>query len=39
MLTKYLPPGIVKVREIGEWNDENQIQRVVNFPQKEGIAG
>ena len=39
MLTKYLPPGIVKVCEIGEWNDEEQIQGVVNFLQKEGIVG
>jgi len=39
MLTTYLPPGIVKVCEIGEWNDEDQIQGVVNFLQKEGIAG
>jgi len=38
MLTKYLHPGLVKVCEIGEWNDEDQIQGVVNFLQKEGIA-
>jgi sugar phosphate isomerase/epimerase len=25
MVAKYLPPGIVKVCEIGEWNDEEQI--------------
>lgn len=31
MLVRYLPPGIVKVCELGEWNDEEQIQGVVNF--------
>jgi sugar phosphate isomerase/epimerase len=31
MVTKYLPPKIVKVCEIGEWNDEEQIQGVVEF--------
>ncbi len=38
MLTKYLPLGIVKVCEIAECHDEEQIQGVVNFLQKEGIA-
>jgi sugar phosphate isomerase/epimerase len=37
MVAKYLPPGIVKVCEIGEWNDEEQMQRVVKFLQKKGI--
>jgi sugar phosphate isomerase/epimerase len=37
MVAKYLPPGIVKVCEIGEWNDEEQMQRVVEFLQKEGV--
>ena len=38
MVAKYLPPGIVKVCEIGEWNDEEQMQGVVSFLQKEGIV-
>jgi sugar phosphate isomerase/epimerase len=38
MVAKYLPPGIVKVCEIGEWNDEEQMQGVVNFLQKKGIV-
>ena len=37
MVAKYLPPGIVKVCEIGEWNDEEQIHGVVKFLQKKGI--
>jgi sugar phosphate isomerase/epimerase len=37
MVAKYLPPGIVKVCEIGEWNDEEQMQGVVNLLQKKGI--
>ena len=37
MVAKYLPPGIIKVCEIGEWNDEEQIQGVVNLLQKKGI--
>jgi len=39
MVAKYLPQGVVKVCEIGEWNDEEQMQGVVNFVQKEGIVG
>jgi sugar phosphate isomerase/epimerase len=39
MIAKYLPPGIVKVCEIGEWNDEEQMQGVVEFLQKKGILG
>jgi sugar phosphate isomerase/epimerase len=37
MVAKYLPPGIVKVCEIGEWNDEEQMQGVVEFLQKKGV--
>jgi sugar phosphate isomerase/epimerase len=37
MVAKYLPAGIVKVCEIGEWNDEEQIEGVVKFLQKKGI--
>jgi len=39
MVAKYLPPGIVKVCEIGEWNDEEQMQGIVKFLQKKGIVG
>jgi sugar phosphate isomerase/epimerase len=38
MVAKYLPPKIVKVCEIGEWNDEEQMQGVVKFLQKKGIV-
>jgi sugar phosphate isomerase/epimerase len=38
MVAKYLPPGIVRVCEIGEWNDEEQMQGVVRFLQKKGIV-
>jgi sugar phosphate isomerase/epimerase len=37
MISKYLPRGIVKVCEIGEWNDEEQVQGVVKFLRKNGI--
>jgi len=37
MVAKYLPLGIIKVCEIGEWNDEDQMQGVVNLLQKKGI--
>jgi sugar phosphate isomerase/epimerase len=37
MVTKYLPPKIVKVCEIGEWNNETQIQGVVGFLQNRGV--
>jgi sugar phosphate isomerase/epimerase len=37
MVAKYLSPGIVKVCEIGEWNDEKQMRGVVKFLQKKGI--
>ncbi|NWF78108.1 MAG: sugar phosphate isomerase/epimerase [Chloroflexi bacterium] len=37
MIARYLPPGIVKVCEIGEWNDEEQMRGVVKFLQKKGI--
>jgi len=39
MVAKYLPPGIVEVCEIGEWNDEEQMQGVVEFLQKKWIVG
>jgi sugar phosphate isomerase/epimerase len=38
MAAKYLPPGIIKVCEIGEWNDEEQMQGVVKFLKKKGIV-
>jgi len=37
MVAKYLSSGIVKVCEIGEWNDEDQMQDVVKFLQKKGV--
>jgi len=37
MIARYLPLGIVKVCEIGEWNDEEQMRGVVKFLQKKGI--
>jgi len=37
MVANYLPPGIIKVCEIGEWNDEEQMQGVVNLLHKKGI--
>ncbi len=37
MVARYLPPGIVKVCEIGDWNDEQQMQGVASFLQREGI--
>lgn len=37
MIARYLPQGIVKVCEIGEWNDEHQMQGVVRFLQTKGI--
>ena len=39
MIAKYLPQGIVKVCEMGEWNDEERMQGVVEFLQKKGILG
>ena len=39
MIARYLPQGIVKVCEIGEWNDEEQLQGVVEFLQRKGILG
>jgi sugar phosphate isomerase/epimerase len=39
MIAKYSPQGIVKVCEIGEWNDEEQMQGVVKFLKKKGILG
>jgi sugar phosphate isomerase/epimerase len=39
MIARYLPPGVIRVCEIGEWNDEEQMQGVVRFLQKKGILG
>jgi sugar phosphate isomerase/epimerase len=38
MVAKYLPPEIIKVCEIGEWNNEEQMQGVVKFLQNKGIV-
>jgi sugar phosphate isomerase/epimerase len=37
MVAKYLPAGVIRVCEIGEWNDEEQLQGVVKFLRKKGI--
>ncbi len=37
MVARYLPAGTVKVCEIGEWNEEEQIQGVVEFLRQKGI--
>ena len=37
MGAKYLPSGIVKICEIHKWNNEEQIQGVVNLLHKKGI--
>ena len=39
MIAKYLSRGVVKVCEIGEWNDEDRMRGVVKFLQKKGILG
>jgi sugar phosphate isomerase/epimerase len=39
MIATHLPPGIIKVCEIGEWNDEEQVQGAINFLHKKGILG
>jgi sugar phosphate isomerase/epimerase len=39
MIAKYLPRAIVRVCEIGEWNDEEQMQGVVRFLYNKGILG
>lgn len=38
MIARDLPAGIVRVCEIGEWNDEEEIQGVVAFLQRAGIV-
>lgn len=37
MVAKYLPGEAIKVCEIAEWNEEGDIQGVVNFLQEKGI--
>ncbi len=37
MIARYLPAGIIKVCEIGEWNDEERLKHVVKFLQDKGI--
>ncbi|OGN96422.1 MAG: hypothetical protein A2Z77_02875 [Chloroflexi bacterium RBG_13_51_36] len=37
MVAEYLPAGIIRVCEIGEWNDEEQLQGVVKSLGKIGI--
>lgn len=38
MIAGYIPAGIVKVCEIGEWNEEEQVQGVVGFLHEAGIV-
>jgi sugar phosphate isomerase/epimerase len=37
MVAKYLPAGILKVCEIGEWNDEEEMRGVIKFLRKKAI--
>ncbi len=37
IVTEYLPPKIIKVCEIGEWNNEEQIEGVIEFLQSKGV--
>jgi len=39
MIAKYLPRGVVKVCEIGEWNDEERMKGAVRFLRERGILG
>jgi len=39
MIAKYLPGRIVKVCEIGEWNDEERMKGAVRFLRDRGILG
>ncbi len=39
MVKRYLTARTLKICEIGQWNDEDQVQRVVGFLRKEGITG
>ncbi len=39
MIAAHLTPRAVRVCEIGEWNDEERVRRVVGFLAKKGIAG
>jgi sugar phosphate isomerase/epimerase len=39
MIAKYLPRGVVKVCEIGEWNDEERLKGAVRFLREIGILG
>jgi sugar phosphate isomerase/epimerase len=37
MVANYLPPAIIKVCEVGEWNDEEQLQGVIRFLRSKAI--
>jgi sugar phosphate isomerase/epimerase len=37
MVAKYLPRKAIKVCEIAEWNEEEQIRRVISFLERKGI--
>jgi len=38
MVAEYLPPGIERVCEVGEWNGEEDMLGVVDFLTERGIA-
>ena len=38
MVAEYLPPGIERVCEVGEWNGEEDMLGVVDFLRERGIA-
>ena len=37
MIAKYLPPGVIRVCEIGEWNKEEYLPGAIPFLQEKGI--
>ena len=37
MIAKYLRPGVIRVCEIGEWNDEKEVQGVIKFLTMRGV--
>jgi sugar phosphate isomerase/epimerase len=37
IIAKHLPSGVIKACEIGEWNDEEYVQRALPFLREKGI--
>jgi len=37
MIAKYLRPGVIRVCEIGEWNDEKEMRGVIKFLTMKGV--